>query len=237
MANYKSILASTFKFEGGYQASPNDSANYTSKKVLVGTNRGISAIALEEYWRVTGKNGQPTVADIKALTSNDAEKIYKKLFWDKIRGDEIKDQFVAWIIFDAFIASGNNGISRVRKSINKYYQKDAVQISTKPFDNNDVFQINSAKPDALFEVIKAGEVQNRKDIAASNPSKAKFLKGWLSRLESIKYVKGMSESGGNVQLFFLRRAWNSKLGRIAIIATVGVAGLGIGYLIYKKVKK
>ncbi len=236
MANYKPILSATFKFEGGYQNSPNDSANYTSKKILVGTNRGISAIALEEYWRVTGKGGQPTVADIKALTSNDAEKIYKKLFWDKIKGNDIKNQSVAWIIFDSFIASGSYGIKRTKTAINKYYNSEVVTVNSNPLNDAEVKLINDAQPQELFKILKDGEIQNRKNLAASDPTKAQFLKGWLNRLDAIEFV-----GSGSLPILFLfnKIMADPKLKKKVIIGSaiaIPIIGIGLFLILTRKSK-
>lgn len=186
MADFKAIFAKTLNFEGGYQNYASDSANYNSKKELVGTNHGISAIALEEYWRQTGVNKIPTVADMKAVTKDTAEKVYKKLFWDKIQGDKIQSQSVAWIIFDSYIASGN--LKRAKRGINKYYGTTKFPVDTKSITTTQVEDINKANAKVLFQAIKDNEIQARKDIVAANPSQQKFLKGWLNRLDAIKFM-------------------------------------------------
>ena len=186
MADFKKIFAQTLNFEGGYQNYANDSANYNSKKELVGTNHGISAIALEEYWRQTGVNKIPTVADMKAVTKDLSEKVYKKLFWDKIKGDLIKSYSVAWIIFDSYIASGN--LKRVKRGINKYYGFEKFPVNAKSLTTEQIELINNANAKLLFNAIKANEIQARKDIVKNNPSQEKFLKGWLARLDKITFT-------------------------------------------------
>lgn len=200
MADFKPILQKTFKFEGGYQAFPNDTANYNSRKELVGTNHGISATAYEQYLgRV------PSVADIKAITETIAQQVYKKLFWDVLKGDAIKSDSVAHIMFDAFIASGYEGLKRVRKAINKYYGKAATPEVRSAITPGEVMLINNAIPNKLFDIVKDGEIANRKALAAANPAKyGAFLKGWLNRLDSIKYNKTAVGIVG--LLFFLATA-------------------------------
>lgn len=229
MANYKTILDKTIKFEGGYQNFPNDSANYNSKKELIGTNRGISAIALEEYWRQIGKNQIPTVSDVKALTVNDAEKIYKKLFWDKIKGDNIVNQSIAWIIFDSYIASGN--LKRVKNGIAKELGKDKFPIDTKIFTDTQIELINKANASKLFDSIKENEIQSRKDIVKNNPSQEKFLKGWLNRLDNIKFI-GANDIITNPLLFF----FVGKYKYYALGGTVLIVGGVITYFYLQKKK-
>lgn len=182
MAAFEPIVSKTFKFEGGYQAFPNDSANYCLNKQLVGTNHGISAIAYESY---LGRC--PSVADMKAITTDIAKKVYKKNYWDKMQLDEIADQSLAHIMFDAFIASGFEGMKRVKKAVNKHSPVFAAIDST-PFAKAQAEMINKIPSYKLFNSIKEGEIANRKALYAANPQKyGDFINGWLSRLNQINY--------------------------------------------------
>jgi lysozyme family protein len=182
MADFNPILDQTFKFEGGYQAFTNDTANYCNG-VLIGTNRGISAMGYNGFYGVC-----PTVEQMKALTPNQAKAIYKKNYWDVIKGDDIKNQSVAHIMFDAHIASGYEGLRRAKVAINKYYRKDITKVNKTAITNKEVDLINDANSAKLFTILKDGEIANRKGLAIKNPSKyGQFLKGWLSRLSKITY--------------------------------------------------
>lgn len=182
MADFNPILEKTFKFEGGFQQFPNDTANYCGGK-LIGTNRGISAVAYGQY---LGKC--PTVEEVKAITPDIAKKVYKKLFWDIIKGDDIKDQSLAHIIFDAHIASGGNGIIRAKKAINSIYPVFTTA-NASGFTSQQVSKINTLNAKQLFDKIKQGEIENRKYLAQTNPDKyGQFLNGWLNRLNNIVYT-------------------------------------------------
>ncbi|TNE80837.1 MAG: hypothetical protein EP332_06355 [Bacteroidetes bacterium] len=193
-ADYDSIVNKTFTFEGGYQNYSNDSANYNSRGELVGTNRGISAIAYETYL-----NRPPSVADMKAITATTAKKVYKKLFWDFMRGDQIKNDSVAHIMFDSFIATGN--LKLVRQGINKV---SSTKVTEKHVAFNDftVRVVNGADQKALFNSIKDLNIQQRKALAEANPSKyAMFLKGWLARLDKITFTQAAIGIGTGVFFF------------------------------------
>lgn len=182
MADFNEILQKTFHLEGGFQNDPKDTGNICGGKVI-GTNRGISAIAYSAY---IGRCS--SVAEVQAITPEIAGKVYKKLFWDKLRGDDINNQSVAHIFFDAYIQSGNNGLKRNRKYINKYYGKNVVGEGSGSFGNNEVKYINNANAKKLFDIAHAGEVDFRKYLATSNPAKYEHdLAGWLSRLNQITF--------------------------------------------------
>lgn len=79
-ANYDACITKVLTYEGGYQADPNDSGNWTGCKVGAGTNkgtnRGISACSYPKE-------------DIKGMTEARAKEIYRSDFWDAIQGDEL----------------------------------------------------------------------------------------------------------------------------------------------------
>jgi lysozyme family protein len=105
MADFKVAASRTNRFEGGYQCYPDDNGNWTGGKkglgFLIGTNRGITAPELMQF---IGR--LPSVNDMKNLTHADALLIYKKKFWDKIKGDEINSQELANQIYDMSVNAG-----------------------------------------------------------------------------------------------------------------------------------
>lgn len=179
MANFATIVDKTLNFEGGYQAFPNDSANYNSLGQLVGTNRGISAIAYETYLGFP-----PTATQIHAITPAIAKAVYKKLFWDKMKGDEILNDSVAHIMFDSYIATGN-------LRLNRQGIADAggnVDQGNVPYNNYTVGVINTLNPQALFNAVKQRNIDQRIHLAETQPSKyGMFLQGWLNRLNAITF--------------------------------------------------
>jgi hypothetical protein len=95
----------TAEFEGGYQADRNDNGNWTGgrkgKGRLVGTKFGISAPLLGAYLGHT-----PSVSDMKNLLFETAKNVYHKFYWEKIKGDEIKDVEAATQIYDVAVNMG-----------------------------------------------------------------------------------------------------------------------------------
>lgn len=180
MANFSTIVNKTLNFEGGYQAYPNDSANYTSTGQLVGTNRGISAIAYESYLGFP-----PTASQMQAITPGIAKAVYKKLFWDKMQGDKLKSDSVAWIIFDSYIATGSLKLSR--QGIND--AGGEVDTGNVPFNNYTLSQIHKLPAQVVFDAIKKRNIEQRTWLAESNPDKyGMFLDGWLNRLNNITFT-------------------------------------------------
>lgn len=97
--NYDKAFELVIGHEGGFTDNRNDRGNWTSGQIgvgqLKGTKYGISAMAYPHL-------------DIRNLTLAQAKAIYKRDYWDKVRGDELPG-LVAFNVFDGAI---NSGISR-----------------------------------------------------------------------------------------------------------------------------
>lgn len=97
------LIDSVFKAEGGYSTDKNDTGNYYQGK-FVGTNHGISAPVLAE------KLGRaPTVADMKALTKDEARKIAGEQYYDKFSLDKLPTESRE-IVFHAIYMGGSRGV-------------------------------------------------------------------------------------------------------------------------------
>src|ERR1019366_1485431 len=105
MADLKKSLVKVLNFEGGYTADPDDNGNWTGGKkysgVLVGTNYGITAPDLMAILHRV-----PTVDDMKNIPMPTVELIYRKSYWNIIKGDKIDSQAEADGIMDSAVNMG-----------------------------------------------------------------------------------------------------------------------------------
>lgn len=90
MTTYDKAVELILKHEGGYVNHPNDPGGET--------NMGIS------------KRAYPN-EDIKGMTKSRAKEIYKRDYWDKVRGDDLPPP-VALICFDNAVMSGPRRATR-----------------------------------------------------------------------------------------------------------------------------
>lgn len=171
---FEYIIAKTLNFEGGFQNHASDRANYTKSGKLLGTNRGISTIAYEQY---LGK--EPTLKQIKEITPAKAKEIYYKLFWLPMKGDSLKSDGVAWVIFDSYIATGN--LKTSRKGINEAAGSKVITENAVPFNDFTLSKINAIDSTKL---IKAIIEQNK--IQRLSLNKPEFINGWLARLDKLQ---------------------------------------------------
>lgn len=96
--NFPSILAETWRHEGGYVDNPSDPGGATKYGITITTLRD---------WR----KRPVTKADVQALSREEASAIYRANYWAPIRGDDLPSGIDA-VAFDAAV---NSGVSRGAK--------------------------------------------------------------------------------------------------------------------------
>lgn len=173
MASFDIAQRKVKVFEGGYSDTPNDDGNWTGGKIgvgkLIGTNHGISAPKLSEY---LGR--EATKDDMTSLSYSTAVKIYKSQFWNKIKGDKIKTQSVAEIIYDGAV---NQGVGAMTTIISKITRENGIT-------DYAIKKINTGNQKNIFNQIKE-ERKKRYDA-----KKSSYAYGsWISRLNAIDFVR------------------------------------------------
>lgn len=182
MANFEKAIVNTFKAEGGFQNDPNDNANYVNG-ILIGTNKGISAQGYYNYYKKI-----PTVEQMKNLTVEDAKKIFKGNYWDKIGGDFIINQSVAELMFQYVIGSGMGQISNIKDIANATFGSEKLIENDHPFIKSECDFINSLDQKKFFDGLWNWRLKFYDLVVKANPAKQKFLKGWQNRLNTHKFI-------------------------------------------------
>lgn len=166
MADYRKLKPFILRWEGGYI---NDQADLGKQ-----TNKGVT---LSTYRSVFGKN--KTVSDLKKITDEQWEFIFKKFYWDKWKADNINDQNVANILVDWLWCSGSYGIKIPQRVLG--VSVDGI------VGSKTIAAINARDGRELFDTIK----QERKDfidrICQTRPQNRKFKNGWMNRINSLSY--------------------------------------------------
>lgn len=168
----ESTLDSIMESEGGFQQWENDSGNYVGNK-LIGTNRGITPIALANARGVDPST--ITVEDMKSITDREARDIFITEYYYKPNIDKLPTE-IQDTVFDMQINSGRNAIKILQRMVG--VKADGV-----------------LGEDTIKAVKDAGITRNQytdarinfyKRIAANNPDKREFLQGWLNRAAKYK---------------------------------------------------
>lgn len=118
MASFNIARELTGVNEGGYKIDADDTGDWTSgvkgHGELIGTKYGISAPVLSDYLKRPA-----TITDMNDLTQDIASLIYKRNYWDKIKGDEINNQQEANSIYDSAVNMGvATAIKLAQQSLN-----------------------------------------------------------------------------------------------------------------------
>lgn len=175
MANVSKLLPFILSWEGGYVNDPIDKGGATNMGVTIAT------------WRNVGydKDGDRDidVDDLKLLSKDDVlSRVLKPHYWDKWKADQIKSQSVANILVDWVWGSGANGIKIPQKLLG--LTVDGI-VGPKT-----LAAVNSSDSLALFNAIKAEREAFLYRIVERDPTQKRFIKGWLNRLNALKYEIG-----------------------------------------------
>lgn len=92
-------LPHILKHEGGYVNDPLDPGG--------ATNKGVTQETYND-WRT--RQGKPSQS-VKAITGDEVSAIYRRDYWDKVKGDELPSG-LAYAVFDFAVNSGVNRASR-----------------------------------------------------------------------------------------------------------------------------
>ncbi len=172
-------------FEGGYSDDPNDLGGETNLGVTEGTLRSAQA-----------KGWVPADVTVKTLTVEHARIIYKKGYWDPIRGDLLPEP-LDLILFDAAINHGPGGATKLlQEALNSILAGTSLVVDgalgPKTFAalvkllENDMRlaeQCPDLKPRCLLRYLCVDVLMNRTELfswlAEHNTSQRKFLRGWI----------------------------------------------------------
>jgi lysozyme family protein len=173
MANFDIFFPKILSSEGTkYENDPTDLGGCTHFGIILET--------LIEFHLDKNHDGKYTCDDVLALTLEDAKMVYKKLYWDFFKADNIKNQSLAEYIVDGAINQGKYLIAKYVQSILKV-TPDAI-IGSKTLQ-----AINSCDSKMLFNTLKQMRTDRYNRIVAANPSQKKFIKGWMNRVKCIEY--------------------------------------------------
>ena len=174
MANLHEYFPRLLAFEGGYVNDPADPGGATNKGVTLGsfTRYAKPLLGIE-----------PTLDNLRALTDDQAFAIYKSVYWDALHGDEIEDQPLAEILFDFYVNAGGPAVRLLQQELNGLGAKPAVAVDG-VFGPGTLHAVQAADAIELYGRYKVGRRAYYEDLATRRPSLAKFLKGWLRRVDS-----------------------------------------------------
>ena len=180
----KKYIEFTKRWEGGLSRDKSDSASKftcpTSYKGLGGyhTNMGITYQVWRDFY---GKDKDDRFFN---MSDQDWFNVFKTLYWNGVRGDEYDSQNIAIIVTG--MAWGSGKVQAI-KSLQQAILNCSIKVDIDGIlGNKTIAAANSIPPQMLFDAIIAERKRFFEYIGRPGSKNAKFLKGWLNRLEDYK---------------------------------------------------
>ncbi len=165
MANYKILTPFIRYYEGGFSNNKNDPGGATMKGVTLATFRSVY-----------GKS--KTVSDLKKITDEQWNCIFKKYYWDKCKADLIEDQSIANMLVDF---AWHSGVITATKKIQEAVGVDSDGVAGRvTIGAINGFYLGNR---AVFDRLK----KSRLSYLESLKNWEYFKNGWTSRVEAIKF--------------------------------------------------
>ena len=160
-SNWKQSFELMLQSEGGYANHPSDPGGRT--------NLGVTQATWENW---IGR--QSDESEMRSLTSDKVEPMYRKKFWDAVRGDELPTG-IDYLMFDFAV---NAGAGRAIKTL----QTSIGVAADGAFGPITMAAMKSFEPVKLIERFS----QAKEDFYRSLNTFNVFGKGWLNRVERVR---------------------------------------------------
>lgn len=173
MANIDKLMPHILKWEGGakYSNDPLDRGGATKYGITLNT-------LISTHYDVN-KDDKVNVEDVKALQLDDFKHILKVNYWDRWQADKINNQSLANLLVDWLWGSGKHGIIIPQRLLG--VPADGV-VGAKTIN-----ALNGANQRDIYNKVWQARKEFYEKIVKNNPSQSKWLKGWLNRLNDLKY--------------------------------------------------
>lgn len=220
MADYTNIVSFIKSKEGGLSSAQTDTAKKNSSPCgnkngyPIHTNKGVT-------WETFSSNASlgytASCSNFLAMPDNIWGLIYKKSYWDAIKGDQIKNQAIANSFVEMAWGSGVNGATNLLKQFFKAnYNKTFNNVGQMVAFVNDLDR--KGQTPELFEKL----YDFRANKYASFSTASSNLKGWMNRLNAFYALnKPYALSTNN---------------KLALVLGIGLIALGGAY-IYVRTRK
>jgi len=167
--------------EGGFVNDPDDPGGATKYGVTIGTLRRLG---LDK----TG-DGRVTVADVRALTRADAEKIFIQHYYRRPRIDRLPEPLRA-TVFDMYVNAGSNAVKILQRLLRKMGHNISVDGAIGPKTIAAAKAAYAEAPDYLADAYGIERRNYYFRLADSRPASRKYARtraggkgGWIRRAE------------------------------------------------------
>ena len=193
-ANFERAQHLVKTVEAGYSSDRNDTGNWInvpgSGQRFIGTNHGISAPVLAQYFKDKGINRLISKQDMMDLEYETALEIYKKDYWNAAGLSNFKSQSIANVLYDECVNQGvGAALSDAKKSMeNMGHETDEIG-SWKEFHKEltpKVNKMSTKEKKELFNQIKSERLERYEGAETWE----EHGDGWQNRLNDIAFEDG-----------------------------------------------
>ena len=172
MANFLSAFQKVLKHEGGYVNDPSDPGGETYK--------GVARQVWSKWdgWPLIDAQKQqpgfPASLDKNADLQEKIEQFYHSNYWDRVRGDLIKDDNVATSLFDFAVNAGaGTSVSLTQMVIG--VEADGV------LGDESIEKLNALDPGVFLASYTVAKIARYVNIVKKRPASQKYFYGWVCR--------------------------------------------------------
>jgi len=161
-ANFFKSLEMVLHHEGGFVDHKDDPGGATNKGITHKTYADFLGRPLED------------VSELKNIPKDHVQLIYKKGYWDKVRGDELPNG-VDFCVFDWAV---NSGPGRAAKAL----QKTVMVLQDGAIGPRTLEAVSEYSPTEIIEKITETRIEFYKGLSTYST----FGKGWLKRVKETR---------------------------------------------------
>lgn len=189
MALFEQAIPLTLHYEGGYSNSKLDSGGETFAGISRVYNPAWKGWTFVDTYKAT--HGLANIsADL--LSSTDVmglvREFYKANYWDSLRLGEIKDQQLAFNVFDTGVNMGTGRAAQfLQQAVNDTSNRAGLVVDGK-VGSDTLRAVNSLPAPLLYENYNKLRRAKYEAIVAAKPSQGVFMASWLGRIKSYKTV-------------------------------------------------
>jgi lysozyme family protein len=182
---FEKALQTVLKHEGYYANVSGDTGGETYRGISRRYHPTWPGWKIVDYEKsLKGGNLPHNHRIFNVVLDNMIADFYRRYFWEKIQLDQVRDNSLQEIIFDAYVNSGGNAIKLLQDTLNTNFGKSLmVDGAAGPMT---IAAINSVNAEQLFNYYKKARERYYYQIAQSGQN-LKFLPGWLKRIGAFNY--------------------------------------------------
>lgn len=211
MANCEKLIPTILKWETGTDIRPGETPfemfNRARKKGFANDpvdpgGATMCGIILDTYKSYCKKKHLPVpgVEELKAIRYSEWFDIFKTMFWDRMKADQIENQSVANLCVNTIWGSGPGYIKVIQKTAGAYPDGIVGPKTIQAINGQDqhlLFNKLWNRRKKFFEDIVAEDIRRYENKVGRHASeyekkrytKYKFLKGWMNRLNDFQFEK------------------------------------------------